>query len=94
MGRPNTFDGMLHEFCAGLGFCGGDKNGKRLHVTDLIPEAGPVSADDLAKWLILADGLDPDQEDHWIPKLKAVFVKHMGTDVVDASRLHSDYCDT
>jgi hypothetical protein len=41
----------------------------------------------------MADGLDPDQRDpemrRWIPLLKAVFVKHMGADVIDASGLRS-----
>ena len=58
---PNAFDGMRHEFCAELGWCGWVKNGKRLHVSDFIPERGPVSADEFARWLIAADGLDPDQ---------------------------------
>jgi hypothetical protein len=96
MGRPNAFDGMMHEFCVGIGFCGCVKDGKPLHVTDFIPEAGPVSADEFVRWLITADGLDPDQLGpseirRWIPKLKAVFVKHMGADVIDASNLHSEY---
>ena len=96
MGRPNAFDGMMHEFCVGLGWCGCVKDGKPLHVTDFIPETGPVSADEFARWLIMADGLDPDQLSvseirRWIPQLKAVFVKHMGADVIDASNLRSEY---
>ena len=94
MSRPNAFDGMMHEFCVGLGWCGSVKYGKPLHVTDFIPETGLVSADDFARWLIMADGLDPDQLSpseirRWIPELKSVFVKHMGADVVDASKLRS-----
>ena len=97
MGRPNAFDGMMHEFCVGLGFCGCVKDGKPLHISDFIPETGLVSADEFVRWLIMADGLDPDQPSateirrRWIPQLKAVFVKHMGADVVDASNLHSEY---
>ncbi len=60
MGRPNAFDGML-DVCVKLGWCGCVKEGKRLHITDFIPETGPVSADRFARWLIMADGLDPDQ---------------------------------
>ena len=94
--RPNAFDGMMDEFCVGLGFCGCIKDGKRLHATDFIPEAGPVSADEFARWLVMADGLDPDQPSasevrRWVPKLRAVFVKHMAADVVDASNLRSAY---
>jgi hypothetical protein len=96
MGRPNAFDGMMHEFCAQMGWCGCAKGGKRLHVSDFIPETGPVSADEFARWLITAEGFDPDQlgpsdRRRWMPQLKAVFVKHMGADVIDASNLRSDY---
>jgi hypothetical protein len=96
MGRPDAFDGMMHEFCVGMGWCGCVKDGKRLHVTNFIPEAGPVSADEFTRWLVMADGFDPDQLSdpeikRWMPKLKTVFVKHMGADVTDASNLRSDY---
>lgn len=95
MRRPNSFNGMMHEFCVGLGWCGCVKDGKPLHVTDFIPETGPVSAEEFARWLIMADGLDPDQPnaeiEGWILQLKGVFVKHMGADVIDASNLHSEY---
>jgi hypothetical protein len=95
MKRPNAFDGMMHKFCVGLGWCGCVKDGRPFHVTNFIPETGPVSADEFAKWLIMADGLDPDQLSpseirRWVPQLKAVFVKHMGADIVDASRFRSD----
>jgi hypothetical protein len=95
MSRPNAFDGMLHEYCARLGWCGCVKDGKTLHVTDFIPEAGPVSAEDFAKRIIMADGLDPDtpmpEMRRWLPQLTAVFIKHMGADVVDASQLRSGF---
>jgi hypothetical protein len=92
MGRPNAFDGMMHEFCVGLGWCGCVKDGRPLHVSDFIPETGPVSADEFARWLITADGLDPDQlSDAELRQLRAVFVKHMGVDVIDASNLRSEY---
>ncbi|MFL5240797.1 MAG: hypothetical protein ACJ8FY_01700 [Gemmataceae bacterium] len=95
MGRPNAFDGMMHEFCVGLGWCGCIHNDRPIHVTDFIPETGPVSAEEFAKWLIMADGLAPDHLSpseirRWMPQLKAVFVKHMGADVIDASKLRSE----
>jgi hypothetical protein len=93
MGRPNAFDGMMHEFCVGLGWCDCVKDGKPSHVTDFIPETGLVSADEFATWIIMADGLDPDERGpeirRWMPQLKAVFIKHMGGDVIDASNLRS-----
>ena len=92
MASPNAFDGMMHEFCVKLGWCGVIKDGKRLHVSDFIPEAGSVSAHQFAKWLIEADGLNPDQPSaSELGQLAAVFVKHMGADVVDARDLHSGH---
>lgn len=92
MGRPNAFDGMMHEFCVKLGWCGSVKDGKPLHVSEFIPETGPVSADEFARWLIMAEGLDPDQHNaSALRQLRAVFVKHVGADVVDANRLRSRY---
>ena len=96
MGRPNAFNWMMHEFCASHGWCGCIRDGKPLHVSDFIPATGPVSADEFARWLIMADGLDPDQLSaseirRWMPQLKAVFVRHMKADVVDASGLRSEY---
>ena len=95
MGRPNAFDGMMHEFCVKLGWCGCVKDGKPLHVSDFIPETGPVSADEFARFLIMADGFDPDRLSDselrgLMTQLKAVFVKHMEADVVDASNLRSE----
>ena len=96
MGHPNAFDGMMHEFCVGFGYCGCVKDGEPLHVSDFIPETGPVSADQFARWLIAADGFDSDgfstsEFRRLIRQLTEVFVKHMGTDVVDASNLRSEY---
>ena len=96
MGRPNAFDGMMHEFCVKLGWCGCVKDGKPVHVSDFIPEAGPVSADEFARWLIMADGFDLDRLSdpelgRWMTQLKAMFVKHMGSDVIEAGNLRSEY---
>lgn len=95
MAHPNEFDGMMHELCVDMGWCGTVKDGKPLHITNFIPETGRVSADEFARWLIMADGLDPDERSaeikRWITELKAVFVRHMGADVVDASKLRSDW---
>jgi hypothetical protein len=93
MGKPNKFDGMMHELCVRLGWCGCIKDNKPLHVTDFIPASGLVSADEFAKWIIMADGIDPDQVSNdikrWMSQLKTVFVKHMGADNIDASQLRS-----
>lgn len=93
MARPNAFDGMMHEFCVGLGFCGGIKDGDGSHVTQFVPEAGLVTAEEFARWLVIAEGLDPDQNQPWLDRLKTVFLRHMGAEAVDASQLRSDYRD-
>jgi hypothetical protein len=90
MGRPNAFDGMMHQFCAKLGWCGAMRDGKPLHVSDFVPETGPVTADEFARWLVMADGLNPDQLSRsQLGELAEVFVKHMGASIVDASELRS-----
>ena len=92
MGRPNKFDGMMYELIVGLAWdCRCFKNGEPVNIRDFIPETGSVSADQFARWVIMAEGLDPAQKKYRrrIPELKAVFVKHMGAEVVDASRLRS-----
>lgn len=81
------YAGLLNEACVGLGFCGSAVDGKPLHVSDFIPESGLVSADQYADWTLMAEGLDPDCEDQWRTVLKAAFVRHMGSDVVDAEAL-------
>ena len=91
MPKPNKFDGMLHECCVGYGWCGSIVDGKSRHVTDFMPTFGVVTADEFVSWLLTADGVDPNQASSqvnmWKRDLRAVFVKHMGSDEVDASEL-------
>ena len=86
MPKPTKFDGMMHQYCAGMGFCGSSIDGRFAHVTDFIPNEGQVSAEDFAEWILKAEGLYPDYN-KWTPKLIKVFVKHMGSNSVDASIL-------
>jgi hypothetical protein len=63
-----------------------------VHLRDFIPDTGSVTADQFVEWLILADGVDlnrvgSSQLKQWRRELKAVFVKHMGAEVVDAAQL-------
>jgi len=92
MDRPNTFDGMMYEYCVRRGWCGSVKDGKPLHVSDFIPDTGPVFAHEFVGWLILAEGFDTNYLSmSEIKSLIAVFVKHMGAEVLDASKLRSGY---
>ena len=78
----------MNEVCVGWGCCGCIKDGKPLHVDMFIPSQGKVSADQFVEWLFLAENLDPSLRptSHW-RELRAVFIKHMGSEVVDAKEL-------
>lgn len=84
-------DALMDEICVGLGFCGCIKDGKPLHVAQFIPSKGPVTADQFAEWVFLADDMNPSSEpknwENLRDKIKRAFVRHMGAEVVDAKRL-------
>jgi hypothetical protein len=89
-GNPD-YNALMYDVCVGLGWCGGIVDGQPSHVDDLIPEAGPVSAEQFVEWLFQAEGLDPSSEPAKWKKhkdsLREAFVRHMGADVVEASAL-------
>ena len=76
----------MHAVCVGLGYCGSVKDGRPLHVIDLIPSAGMLSAEDFASCVFLAEGMDPATQNHREEITKA-FVQHMGADRVDVMHL-------
>ncbi|MCA3696946.1 hypothetical protein [Aquidulcibacter sp.] len=88
------FDALMHEVSVDLGWSGGMVDGQSSHVTDYIPESGPVTADQFVDWLFLADGIDPSEDpSKWqkqTDRLRDAFVRHMGSQVVDASLLKWD----
>lgn len=89
MTGASGYDALMDRVCVGLGLCGCIKNGRRLHVRDLLPPTGPVTADQFAEWVLLADNMNPNLE-RWLglkQKVKAAFVEYMGGEVVDASLL-------
>jgi hypothetical protein len=91
MSGSTNYNSLMHEVCVERGWCGSILDGKPTHVDDFIPANGTVSAAQFVDWLFLADGMDPNAEPaRWQAHkegLRAVFVRHMGSDVVDASRL-------
>ncbi len=91
------FDALMDIACSGWGFCGCIKNGNPLHVTDLIPSEGPVSADQFVDWLFLADDMNPNSApERWQRAKKALreaFINCMGAEIVDASRLIWSSCE-
>jgi len=94
MSGSKNYNSLMHEVCVERGWCGGIINGKATHVDDFIPASGTVPAAQFVDWLFLADGMDPTAEpDKWQSHkdgLRAAFVRHMGADVVEASRLKWD----
>lgn len=86
MAKPTKFDGMMNDYCVKKGWCGSIVGGKPSHVRNFIPEEGLVTADQFVTWLMIAEGVDTS--DIRVRKgLIEVFIKHMGTYKVEASRL-------
>lgn len=94
MGGSKNYNSLMHEVCVQRGWCGGIVDDKPSHVEDFIPATGTVSAAQFVDWLFLADGVDPNEApEKWQSHkdgLVAAFVRHMGADVVEASRLKWD----
>ncbi|MEM7571085.1 MAG: hypothetical protein AAF337_14940 [Pseudomonadota bacterium] len=88
MGQPTAFDGMMREICVEMGFCGSVVDEQPRHVTDFIPKTGQVSADQFVLWVLKAEGMSNlgVYNEHY-ESLKAVFLKHMKGDTVDAQTL-------
>lgn len=67
------------------------KDGQSLHVDDLIPSEGIVSADQFAAFVFIADGVDtgsdPEQWAGLKVALKTAFIDLMGDHAVDAALL-------
>ena len=74
-----------------MGWCGGIVNDQPFHVGDLIPERGPVTAEQFTDWLFQANGMDPYENlEKWQKHKDAIrdaFIRHLGSDVVDARAL-------
>jgi carbonic anhydrase/acetyltransferase-like protein (isoleucine patch superfamily) len=82
------FEGLMDFACVTMGCCGSIKDGEPIHVTDLIPRSGPVTADQFIDWLVEAEDmtLEAYPAAHR-EKLRESFVANMGAPIVDASRL-------
>lgn len=78
----------MHFTCVGMGYCGSFRDGEHRHVTQRIPESGTVTADEFVEWVIWADWGNPDLAPiQHRRQLRAMFVKLMGDEAVDARRL-------
>lgn len=86
------FGRLMQSVCVKWGYCGSVKvDGTPLHVTMLIPDEGPVTADQFVEWVFLADNMNPNVEpERWQrhkDAIRAAFVEQMGGDVADAKDL-------
>jgi len=92
--EPGSFDLLLWDICVGNGFCGGILNDQPIHVTDLLPASGMVTAEEFASLVIRAehDGIDPPEKvARWTEQLKSKFIKHMGVCEAPAQALQQNF---
>ena len=85
----SAYDDLLDEIGIGHGFCGAVINGEPLTVDTFIPKDGRVSAGQFVDWVFRAEGMDPMSPEavKHAPSIRAAFVRHMGSEVVDAQDL-------
>ncbi len=86
MKPQNAYEALMEDVYVGLGYCGCIKRDRPMHDDFLIPPYGPVTADQFAEWVILADNMNPNTDGHKT-EIRQAFVKHMGGEVVDAALL-------
>lgn len=86
---PNSaYDDLRRHICVEFGFCGSIKDGLPLHVDDLIPSEGVVTADQFAEFAFQAEGLDPRSDPKQLKAaIKAAFINLLGSHTVDATAL-------
>ena len=80
---------LLEEVCVRLGFCGSLVDDKPLHVDQLLPRTGSISANTFADALFKAEGWEPDggAADRHRASVCDTFVRHLGALEVDARLL-------
>jgi hypothetical protein len=91
MATASPFDALIHEVCVGLGWCGGVVAGEHLHVGDLLPATGIVTADQFVDLVLRAEGVKATRrrrDDK--AALRAAFIHHMGGETVDAAAVRSN----
>ncbi|QNN64152.1 hypothetical protein H9L12_01005 [Sphingomonas rhizophila] len=84
-----AYDKLMREVCVGLGFCGTVIDGVPTKVEMYLPEQGPVRAEQFVDAVLRAEGWDPSSAtaQGYRRSIRNAFVKHMGSDEVDAGSL-------
>jgi hypothetical protein len=80
---------LLNDLCVRLGFCGSISDDEPLDVSMLLPDRGPVSADEFVDAVLRAEGFDATQaatSEHR-RAIRETFVRHLGSSQVDATLL-------
>lgn len=84
----SPFETLLHHVCVTLGFCGRVIDDEPRHVWDFLPAEGQLRADVFVDCLLHAEGMDPAGDGACFrERLRADFIRHMGSDGVDAANL-------
>lgn len=92
--HSNAFDLLLWDICVHQGCCGAVVDGKPVHVTDLLPASGVVTAAQFAELVIRAEGeadAAPASIAQWTARLSASFVQHMGGESAPAEALMGNF---
>ena len=98
MEKKNSFASLMDAVCVGLGYCGGMHGDTFVHVTDLMPQSGQVTADQFvelvfqAEYQNLSERMSPRWKQHR-ERIREYFKKNMGSEVVDANQLRWDSDD-
>lgn len=86
-----AYDALQKFICVRWGFCGCLKNDKPINIDDIIPDSGLVSADQFVDWVFLANNMNPNSNpkkwERHKAAIRAEFIKLMGDEVVDVSKL-------
>lgn len=82
MARPSSYQRLLHELCVTYGHCGSD-----IHVDELLPEDGKISASQFAGLMLKAEKMSPEAYPESYPKnfrlIEEKFEQHLGDKIVD-----------
>lgn len=92
--HPYAFDRLLWDICVHQGCCGAVVDGEPVHVTDLLPASGVMTAAQFAELVIQAEGeadAAPASIAQWTARLSALFVQHMGGESAPVEALAGNF---
>ncbi|MFT4253871.1 MAG: hypothetical protein QM608_15475 [Caulobacter sp.] len=87
--HPTAYQRLMWDLCVGRGWCGSTVNGEPLHVDDLLPGSGVITAEAFAKLVLQADdcSMDWPPAARFLRQIEARFVEHMGSASIDVRAL-------